>query len=165
MLFDQRLSSRETDSSEAVGFVIANERHGPPLLGPRRSILQPLLFVLIVAALVPCLTGCHGSKGDPSLTHNTYLELVDWHIAGLWVINCPVAWVRVANYNPVPIKNITFKYWTYDEVGHQVSDGTFTIEDNVAPGTVRNFIEQYLGIVDLHSDKLSIKLLHVDHGD
>ncbi|HEY9786421.1 MAG TPA: hypothetical protein V6D17_13520 [Candidatus Obscuribacterales bacterium] len=98
------------------------------------------------------------------LTRNTYVELVDWHIAGLWVINCPVAWIRVANYNQVPVKDIRIKYYTYDFDGKLLNEGDFMIEDSVPPGTVRNFIEQYLGLVDLHSDKLSIKMVGVSGG-
>jgi hypothetical protein len=87
--------------------------------------------------------------------------LVDWHISGLWIINCPVAWVRIKNYNAVPIKNILLQYNTYDEDGRPLDEGTCPIEDVMAPGEVRNFIEIYLGLVDIHSEKLSVKLLSV----
>ena len=108
------------------------------------------------------LTGCSTDPGDQELTSRTHFELVDWHVSGLWVINCPVAWIRVANYNPVPIKNITFQYDTYDVDGVHLDRGTYTVEETVDPGAVRNFIELYLGLVNLHSDKLSVKIVSVD---
>jgi hypothetical protein len=116
--------------------------------------LLSILFCLL-------LSGCAGPQGDSELTRNTGVELVDWHITGLWVINCPVAWVRVANYNQVPIKDITFKYYVYDESGAKKNEGDFTIEGVVPAGTQKNFIELYLGITDLHSDRLKIKLVSV----
>jgi hypothetical protein len=61
----------------------------------------------------------------------------------------------------VPIKNITFQYDTYDVDGNHLDRGTYVIEETVDPGAVRNFIEQYLGLVSLHSDKLSVKLISV----
>lgn len=122
------------------------------------------LFCVLAFSIFSCvgLTGCAAVGGDNELTSHTRFELVDWHISGLWVINCPVAWVRVKNYNPVPIKNITFQYDTYDVDGNHLDQGTYTVEDTVDPGAVRNFIEQYLGLVNLHSDKLSVKLISVD---
>ncbi|MBI4534100.1 MAG: hypothetical protein HY711_09140 [Candidatus Melainabacteria bacterium] len=98
------------------------------------------------------------------MTQNTQLDLVDWHITGLWIINCPVAWVKVTNNSAVPIKDVTFQYNTYDESGQQLDEGTFTIEGDVPPGTNKNFIELYLGLVSLYSEKLSIKLLSVSPG-
>ncbi len=119
------------------------------------------LFVLMSTSVVT--TSCSMvPKGDPTLTANTYLELVDWHISGLWVINCPVAWVRVANRNPVPIKDVTFKYITYDFEGKVLDEGEFTIEGVVPPYSMKNFIELYLGLVKLESDKLSVQLLGVN---
>ena len=121
-------------------------------------MLCALLFSLFCSV---GLTGCSTEAGDQELTDRTHFELVDWHVSGLWVINCPVAWVRVANYNPVLIKNITFQYDTFDVDGVHLDRGTYTVEETVDPGAVRNFIELYLGLVNLHSDKLSVKLLSV----
>jgi hypothetical protein len=105
------------------------------------------------------LSSCAGvDLGDGGLTRNTYVELVDWHISGLWVINCPVAWVRVANYNRVPIKDVVINYRTYDFEGHALNTGTYTLEGEIAPGNVKNFIEQYLGLVDLQTEKLSVQI-------
>ncbi len=119
------------------------------------------IFSLAIFAIVS-LCGCQTlAGGDPQLTSQTYFELVDWHISGLWVFNCPVAWVRVKNFNPVPIKEITLQYNTYDFDGTPLDEGTYTIEGSVPPNSVRNFIELYLGPVNLHSDKLSVKLLSV----
>ena len=101
---------------------------------------------------------------DAALLRNTYCELVDWHISGLWIINCPTAWVRVANYNAVPIKDIILEYRTYDNEGHQLDSGTYPLEGEVGPGSVKNFIELYLGLVSIHSDKLSVKVVSVSRG-
>lgn len=118
------------------------------------------LCVAFFACLL--LFGCESIDPDQAtLTQNTQIVLMDWHVAGLWVINCPVAWVRVYNYNPVPIKEITFQYNTYTEDGRPLNQGTFTIEGTVGPQNTKNFIELYLGLVDLPSQRLNIKLLHV----
>lgn len=120
---------------------------------------------LILAAAASCavlLSGCGGQPpGCDQLTRYTRLDLMDWHIAGLWVINCPVAWVKVANYNPVPIKDITFQYSTYDINGRPLDKGTFTIEGTVPANSTKHFIELYLGLVDLYSERLDIKLISV----
>jgi hypothetical protein len=137
----------------------------------RRRNLRTAGFLAAVTTLISAmiLTSCAEPGGDAALTQNTYVELVDWHIAGLWVINCPVAWLRVANYNPVPVKDITIEYQTYDFEGKPLDRGTYrtseTDDDTVKPGQVRNFIEKYLGLVSLQSDKLSIKLKSVQRGD
>jgi uncharacterized protein YcfL len=119
---------------------------------------------LLTVSLIVCmfLSACGGNHGNPELTRNTTIELVDWHITGLWVINCPVAWVRVTNYNSVPIKDVTFKYYVYDENGVKKNEGDFTCEGVVMPNTKKNFIELYLGVTDLHSDRLMLKLVSVD---
>lgn len=135
------------------------ERRGYGYVQALRGHKQALLTLAAAASLV--LGGCSSVGNDPQLTQNTVLVMVDWHITGLWIINCPVAWVRVTNNNAVPIKDITFQYNTYNFEGKPLDEGTFTIEDEVPPGTTKNFIELYLGMVDLHSDKLSVKLLSV----
>ena len=132
----------------------------------RYSRFKPASFVLLFAALFLTfsLSSCGvAPAGDPELNKRTYLELVDWHISGFWVINSPVAWVRVANYNQVPITDITLQYNTFDADGKPLDEGTFTVPDGqvVAPGATHNFIELYLGFVSLHTEKLSIKLLSV----
>lgn len=128
-----------------------------------RYHLRQILRLLAGVGICFLLASCGEEIGDQALTKGAYVELVDWHVSGLWVINCPVAWVRVANYNRIPIKDVTFHYYTYDCDGVQLDHGTYTIEGTVPPGTVKNFIELYLGLVNLHSDKLSIKLEHVSH--
>lgn len=127
-----------------------------------RIALTAIVLFFAISISTTFLQGCAPAlTGDANLTSHANLELVDWHISGLWIINCPVAWVRVANYNQVPIHDIVLQYNTYDYEGKPLDEGTFTIEESVAPGTTRNFIELYLGLVSLHSDKLSIKLLSV----
>lgn len=118
----------------------------------------------LCVALLACviLAGCEfHSPDDVALMQNTRVILMDWHIAGLWVINCPVVWVRVYNYNPVPIKEITFEYSTYTDDGRALDKGTFTIEGSVAAHNTKNFVELYVGLVDLYSQRLNIKLLSV----
>lgn len=118
----------------------------------------------LCVALFACilLVGCEAHNPESQiLTQRTQILLMDWHVAGLWVINCPVAWVRVYNYNMVPIKEITFAYYTFTEDGRPLNEGTFTIEGTVEPQTSKNFIELYLGLVDLPSQRLTIKLLSV----
>jgi hypothetical protein len=111
--------------------------------------------------MVCSLAACGGPQGNEALTKNTYIELVDWHISGLWVINAPVAWVRVKNYNNVPIKDVTFQYSTFDFDGSLLDQANYTCEGEVPPGQVKNFIEQYLGLVNLRSQKLMVKLVSV----
>ena len=126
-----------------------------------RRILPFILFIFIVSTTLTSCSGppCHG---DPNLRRNVYLELVDWHIVGLWVINCPVCWIRVSNYNNVPVKNICFQYKTYGYQGELLTTGTYKIEDEVNVGQAKNFIEQYIGLVDLESDMLSLELISVE---
>ena len=83
---------------------------------------------------------------------------------GFWVINSPVVWVRVANYNKEPITEITFQYNTFDYEDKPLDQGTYTLEGTVPGGTVKNFIEQYVGLVSLHSNKIMCKLLSVKRG-
>ena len=70
-----------------------------------RTVITGSLFcgtLLLIGSLLTftvTVTGCTPELGDAALTQNTRIELVDWHISGLWVINCPVCWIRVANYN------------------------------------------------------------------
>jgi hypothetical protein len=125
--------------------------------------LAATLAMLVVTFMT---TGCGTvGPGDPELTKNVRLELVDWHISGLMVINSPVAWVRVANYNKVPIKDITFDYDTFDAQGQHLDHGTFIIQDavyhTVYPGEVSNFIELYIGLVDVRTEALRVNLVSV----
>jgi hypothetical protein len=130
----------------------------------RFAKFQVAKFITFIS-LCLLLNSCELSPNfDGGLTANTRCELIDWHITGLWVINCPVAWIRVTNYNNQAIKDITFQYNTYDANGRPLDEGTFTIEGTVPPGQVKNFIELYLGLVDLYSERLSIKLISVSSG-
>lgn len=103
--------------------------------------------------------------GDAELAKNVKIELVDWHVSGLWVINSPVCWIRVINYNNVPIKDVTINYETYDYDGKLLDSGTYTMDGEVGAGSVRNFIEQYVGIVKVESDKIAIQLRSVQKSD
>jgi hypothetical protein len=127
------------------------------------SLFGDIRHYLVTVSIALCLvlSGCALPAGDPELTRNTLLELVDWHITGLWVINCPVAWVRITNNNDVPIKDIVLKYYVYDYEGTLKNEGDFTIEGSVPPHVTKNFIELYLGVTDLHSDRLQVKLYSV----
>jgi len=128
------------------------------------NLAKRILLMLVVCSCA-LLSACESvPHGEPGLLENTQLQLVDWHITGLWVINCPVAWVKVWNNNSVPIKEITFQYNTYDASGQALDQGTFTIDGEVQPGQMKNFIELYLGVVSLYSERLSIKLISVSRG-
>jgi len=121
---------------------------------------------LLSLSIIGFLTGCQpASVEDPVLLKNTYFEMVDWHISGFGIINSPVAWVRIGNSNKVPIKDMVLKYVTYDIEGHKLDEGTFTIEETVQPGEVKNFIELYLGLVDLHTEQLRVELISVTPAD
>ena len=67
----------------------------------------------------------------------------------------------MTNYNQVTIKDVVVQYSSFDEAGNPLDQGTFTIEGTVAPGQTKNFIELYLGLVSLYTERLSIKLLSV----
>ncbi len=128
-------------------------------------VCAALLLTTFLLTLSVTVTGCTAEPGDSALTANTRVELVDWHISGLWVINCPVCWIRVANYNTVPIKDVTVTYDTYDFDSKPLDHGTYTLDGEVGPGQVKNFIEQYVGIVGVESDKISVHLSTVHPGD
>lgn len=121
-------------------------------------MLPSLAALLISFALTACE---HPDPESEQLCASTVLQLVDWHISGLWVINSPVAWIRVSNFNNVPIHDITFEYMTFAEDGHALDKGTFTIEGTVPARSTKNFIELYLGLVDLYTERLKVKLISV----
>ncbi len=122
-----------------------------------------LIAALCLLLSINALSGCSMAHGrSPDLTKNVYLELVDWHVVGLWVINTPCCWLRVANYNDVPIKNITIRYKTYGYEGQLLTTGRYTLEYEVPAGGVKNFIEQYVGMVDIESDMLSVEIDSVE---
>lgn len=127
----------------------------------KNTYINLVLGLCLLIGAGSMLFGCSLPEGDKELTKNCTVELVDWHITGLMVVNCPVAWLKVTNNNSVPVKDITVQYDTYDEGGAHLDVGTFTIEGTVQPGITKNFIELYLGIVNVHSEKLSVKLLSV----
>lgn len=137
---------------------------------PRKStVVLGLLVALVAYFTLRLLGGCYFyGPGDAELTRNVHLELVDWHIVGLWVMNCPCCWIRVANYNNVPVKNVRIRYKTFGYRGELLTEGTYTLsgaksEDAVVKaGSVKNFIEQYIGLVDLESDMLQVELISVD---
>ena len=131
----------------------------------KRKQASAVLFIALALCSLFTLTSCNGVLGgDEELTRKTYFELVDWHISGLWVINCPVCWVRVANYNDVPIKSITFQYNTFDEDNNPLDQGTYTIDQTVRARGIGNFAELYVGFVNLHCERLAVKLLSVKRG-
>ncbi len=126
----------------------------------KKKLIGILSVFLVLVWVSTSFLGCHRPDPDSDqLCRNIQLELVDWHICGLWVINAPVAWVRVRNLNNVPVKEITFEYRTYAADGRPLDRGTFTLEGTAHPHVTKNFIELYLGLVDLYTERLSIKLL------
>ena len=52
-------------------------------------------------------------------------------------------------------------YETFDEDGNRLNKADYLIEEEVKPNQAKNFIEQYLGLVDLYSQKLKISLVSV----
>ena len=136
--------------------------------GSRKATLVLVAIFLIGFVVLKGFVGSIHGPGDPELTKNVHLELVDWHIVGLWVMNCPCCWVRVANYNDVPVKNVTIRYKTFGYKGEKLTEGTYTLSGAtpadavVKAGSVKNFIEQYIGLVELESDMLSVELVSVE---
>jgi len=93
-------------------------------------------------------------------------ELVDWHPANAFgVIRCPIAWIRITNYNNVPVKHVKVQFTTYDITGELLNKDTYELEGEVPPGSVQNFTEQYLGLVSTHSEKLGVILASVDRAN
>lgn len=128
------------------------------------ELLRTALLGVVVSAVVFLCSGCETreeQERNAALTRSTSLVLMDWHISGLWVINSPVAWVRVFNNSDVPITEVTFEYSTFDNYGKPLDKGTFTIEGTIPPRCHKDFIELYLGLVDLYSEHLSVRLLSV----
>ncbi|MBX3072897.1 hypothetical protein KF707_10015 [Candidatus Obscuribacterales bacterium] len=138
--------------------------------GSRKRFLVYSMLLLFAFFGIKLFVGTIHGPPDEELKRNVHLELVDWHIVGLWVINSPCCWVRVANYNDVPIKNITIRYKTFGYRGEPLDVGTYTLSGAqasdyvVKPRSVKNFIEQYIGLVALESDMLSVELLSVERG-
>jgi len=100
---------------------------------------------------------------DQLLSRNVRCELVDWHPANAFgLIRCPIAWIRVTNYNSVPIKHIKVQFVTYDITGELLNKDTYELEGEIPPGSVQNFTEQYLGLVNKDSEKLGVTLASVD---
>jgi len=112
-------------------------------------------LVLVVLSTSSCTTH---KFGNAELSRNVYVELVDWHISGLLVFNTPICWIRVVNYNNVPVKDVRIKFKTFGYNGQQLSDGTYTMEGTIGPRSVKNYVEQTVGLVDVESDMLSIEL-------
>lgn len=121
--------------------------------------------VLLSLVLTVCLAACtdiHTKPSQDRYTKNVQIQLIDWHIIGLWYLNCPSAWICVTNLNNVPIKNISIRYKTYGYKREVLDTGVCTIEQKVDAGATKNFTEQALGLVHLESDMLSIELLKVE---
>jgi hypothetical protein len=138
------------------------------------AICQRLLnhsFGFWLSAAFACTTlfaGCAIEQPtDKVLLSNTHIRLMDWHISGFGIINSPVAWVLVTNNNLVPITDIVLEYTTFDYEGHQLDVGTCPIVDangvpsTLQPGEAKNFIELYLGLVDLQTEQLKVECYSV----
>jgi hypothetical protein len=126
---------------------------------------HPLRGLLLIVASGLTFFGCSSNEEPPDqlLSSNVRCELVDWHPAGAFgLIRCPIAWIRITNYNNVPIKHVKIQFATYDIGGELLNKDVYEIEGEVAPGSVQNFTEQYLGLVNTHSEKLGVTLASVD---
>jgi hypothetical protein len=123
---------------------------------------RKLFSIGLVAALATCVavtSSCTThTVGSKELARNVYVELVDWHVSGLWIFNTPICWIRVVNYNNVPVKDVRVRFKTFGYNGEQLSNGTYTMEGSVGPRSVKNFVEQTVGLCDIESDMLSIEL-------
>ena len=89
-------------------------------------------------------------------------SLIDWHVSGFWIINSPVAWIRVTNNTDRLLKHVTVKYETFGEDGKVLDDGTYTMEGAVAPHATKNFIEQYMGLISLESQTLRVTFVSTE---
>lgn len=137
------------------------EAAGAGTLKLKKSVLLVLTMAVLTLFALKFANVQHAETSDQAIANGTTVSLMDWHISGLWVINCPVAWIRVTNRNPVPIKNINFEYRTYTTDGKPLDTGTYEIDGTVPAQSTRNFIELYLGLVALETERLSIRLLSV----
>jgi nucleotide-binding universal stress UspA family protein len=165
---------RSADHGEEVPLrLVRDQALGPHERGePTANFrVRQVLMTLAIIGLLSLFAFTFANTGrniDPSsdqaVTANTNFALMDWHISGLWVINCPVAWVRIQNNNAVPIRSILFEYRTFAADGKPLDVGTYEIEGTVPPHTTKNFIELYLGLVALESERLSVRLLSVKRG-
>ncbi|MBX9692828.1 MAG: hypothetical protein K2Z81_10620 [Cyanobacteria bacterium] len=131
----------------------------------KSGILSCLTLVILICSTLACTSCTERKLGSVELAKNVYIELIDWHISGLWIFNCPVVWVRVANYNNVPVKEVCIRFRTFGFDGKVLSEGTYTMEGTVGPASVKNFMEQTVGVVDLESDMLSVELVSVESED
>jgi hypothetical protein len=133
-----------------------------PGLSRLLRLLLPLVFLLLILPVTT--SGCSPELLlDPELSKNVRIELVDWHVSGLWVINSPVCWFKVYNYNQKAVTDITIAYETFDFEGNALDKGTYTLLDAGEPTVVqanspKSCVEQYIGIVSLESDKLNCVL-------
>jgi len=108
------------------------------------------ILLCAVSALVLSACGIQPSVKSP-LLQKTALELVDW--------NCPVLWVRIANYNGVPVTNARIAYEARADGLER--KGSFTIKEVIPADAVRNFVNIRLGAVNPEYEKISLKLLEV----
>ena len=132
------------------------------LLMSRWLILIPIAVVfVIVSVFFRALDGSLVSI-NADFKQNTYAELVDWHTTGPIMFKCAVLWLRVRNNNQIAVKNITFKYTTYDHDGKTLNESNYVVDETVQPGEVKNFFEQYVGFIDSNSSKLGVNLTSVE---
>ncbi|MBX9671101.1 MAG: hypothetical protein K2X93_26160 [Candidatus Obscuribacterales bacterium] len=125
----------------------------------RVTVFSTAVIALLSTVVVSVLSSCGAHTiGSVELGKKVYVELVDWHISGLWIFNCPICWIRVVNYNDVPVKEVRVRFKTFGYNGQELSEGTYTMEGTIGARSVKNFVEQTVGVVDLESDMLSIEL-------
>lgn len=149
--FLKALSAREGQARRAVFF--------SPSALYRGTAAAAAGVIALFVLLGTMTTGCSmESAGNRDLAKNVHVELVDWHISGLLIFNTPICWIRVVNYNNVPVKDVRVRYKTFGYNGQLLSEGKYTMEGAVGPRSVKNFVEQTVGLVDLESDMLSIEL-------
>lgn len=132
--------------------------------------LETLLVALVALSPLPLL-GLHAAEllfhHKPSsslsdyLRKNTFVRIVDWNSDWFLFLCWPSIWLKVRNYNSLPIKNVTIRYRTYNDEGKLLNEGTHVLAGEIKPGESKNFFSQSPGLIDFASSKLSVDLVNV----
>jgi tetratricopeptide (TPR) repeat protein len=94
------------------------------------------------------------------------MENVDAHISKVKTDGegHTVASLKISNYNPAPIKDMTVYYQLMDVHGNPLKDGRINISTAVPPGDTRTFSDIDLGTVKERADKIEQKLELLKYG-
>jgi tetratricopeptide (TPR) repeat protein len=72
--------------------------------------------------------------------------------------------VKVANYNPGPIKNVLISYQLLDAKGNMLKEGKVKVDGTVPPGDARTFVNIDLGQIKDKPDKIEQKVESLVYG-